>query len=221
MTPLDIIDEEFARWPKPTLDWGDDPNGCVRSALTRVRAKVAALEPQPADAWATVRTAFLRLLALYEDDAERGSPPCDRPSWVVEALRVLDGAAPVSQPRTEPIARLVDAAKALRGGVGFEDDEEMYWIDKATGDALFEALADLDAERALATAEQPRTEPPTEPDALLSWAREALDALIWCSGSGDFGEGGQAEVGWKRGPAKAIERGLDLLGPLPRPEVKP
>ena len=23
------------------------------------------------------------------------------------------------------------------------------------------------------------------------------EALIWCGGSGDFGEGGQAEIGWK------------------------
>lgn len=25
-----------------------------------------------------------------------------------------------------------------------------------------------------------------------------LDALIWCSGSADFGRGGKAELGWKK-----------------------
>lgn len=41
----------------------------------------------------------------------------------------------------------------------------------------------------------------------------ALDALIWCSGSQDFGPGGIASAGWRApgGPETVIERIYDLL----------
>jgi hypothetical protein len=40
----------------------------------------------------------------------------------------------------------------------------------------------------------------------------ALDNLIWCSGSADFGPEGQAHEGWKKGPQKTIEKLLAFLG---------
>ena len=45
---------------------------------------------------------------------------------------------------------------------------------------------------------------------------EAIEKLQWCTGSADFGPGGQAEEGWNKGPAKLIEKAEKLLE-----EVKP
>ena len=35
-------------------------------------------------------------------------------------------------------------------------------------------------------------------------AAASIEALIWCSGSADFGEGGIARAGWLKGPAKVL-----------------
>ncbi len=41
---------------------------------------------------------------------------------------------------------------------------------------------------------------------LTQLLREAEDNLIWCSGSADFNEGGQARLGWKLGPQKTLRK---------------
>ena len=41
--------------------------------------------------------------------------------------------------------------------------------------------------------------------------RECVGDLIWCSGSNDFSDGGQARIGWLKGPAQSIERGNAAL----------
>jgi hypothetical protein len=35
--------------------------------------------------------------------------------------------------------------------------------------------------------------------------------LIWCSGSPDFCEGGQARIGWLKGPTQSIEQARAAL----------
>ncbi len=48
--------------------------------------------------------------------------------------------------------------------------------------------------------------------ALRQHLDDALEALIWCSGSPDFAPGGIAHAGWQKGPAKTIERLLSVTG---------
>jgi hypothetical protein len=38
------------------------------------------------------------------------------------------------------------------------------------------------------------------------------EALIWCSGSSDFAEGGAAAEGWAKGPRKALEEYRKFMG---------
>ena len=37
---------------------------------------------------------------------------------------------------------------------------------------------------------------------------EAIEALIWCSGSADFGDGGKARVGWLKICKPIIDRSM-------------
>ena len=46
---------------------------------------------------------------------------------------------------------------------------------------------------------------------LLAALEDCLARLLWCSGSADFGPGGQAHKGWQEGPRRAIERARDLI----------
>jgi hypothetical protein len=48
--------------------------------------------------------------------------------------------------------------------------------------------------------------------------RECVSDLIWCSGSNDFGDGGQARIGWLKGPAQSIERAHTALAGAPERE---
>ena len=48
--------------------------------------------------------------------------------------------------------------------------------------------------------------------------REARDELRWCSGSPDFNEGGQARVGWIKGPQQALAR-IDAYLARPEPQA--
>lgn len=61
-------------------------------------------------------------------------------------------------------------------------------------------LADVDAAKYAA-----------QRDGLKALLAEAIEALIWCSGSADYGPGGQAHEGWKRGPAVVIEKSKAVL----------
>lgn len=71
----------------------------------------------------------------------------------------------------------------------------------------------MPSEKAIEIAAQcwcdPRTEDRTMDVELAMVFAEQLDkyieALIWCSGSGDFGEGGIASVGWQK---MVVEPGL-------------
>lgn len=42
--------------------------------------------------------------------------------------------------------------------------------------------------------------------------RRSREDLIWCRGSADFGPGGKAHKGWKKGPAKTLKIIKGLLG---------
>ena len=44
---------------------------------------------------------------------------------------------------------------------------------------------------------------------------ELVAELQWCSGSADFGPGGQAFEGWQKGPLLAIDLGLRVLKAMP------
>ena len=53
--------------------------------------------------------------------------------------------------------------------------------------------------------------------ARAAWSAEndrLRDALAWCSGSADFGEGGIARIGWLKGPSSAL-----AAGPPATPEL--
>ena len=56
-------------------------------------------------------------------------------------------------------------------------------------------------------------------------ARELLERCVgelrWCSGSPDFNEGGQARVGWQRGPAVVIEEVVTYLRSRANPPAAP
>lgn len=43
-------------------------------------------------------------------------------------------------------------------------------------------------------------------DRLVKLAREAQDALLWCSAAMEFAPGSPGRRGWNRGPAKVIKR---------------
>ena len=58
---------------------------------------------------------------------------------------------------------------------------------------------------------------PTEQDArLIAAAPELLEALMWCSGSGDFAPGGRAHKGWLKLGRPAIEKALDSAPITPK-----
>lgn len=44
---------------------------------------------------------------------------------------------------------------------------------------------------------------------------ELVENLKWCSGSADFGPGGQAHGGWQKGPLLAINLGGRVLKTMP------
>jgi len=44
---------------------------------------------------------------------------------------------------------------------------------------------------------------------------ELVENLKWCSGSDDFGPGGQAREGWQKGPRLAIDLGGRVLKAMP------
>ena len=44
---------------------------------------------------------------------------------------------------------------------------------------------------------------------------ELVESLKWCSGSDDFGPGGQAREGWQKGPLHAISLGDRVLKAMP------
>lgn len=56
-------------------------------------------------------------------------------------------------------------------------------------------------------------------DTLKEEVDRYIDALIWCSGSGDFGEGGQAREGWLKICDPLLRRGEALEGAQNDPRI--
>ena len=85
------------------------------------------------------------------------------------------------------------------------DAELLEWLRKPYGDAMMERAADrieaLTAERddyahKLMQANNTYTEMHLEIERLSDKLEKAVEALLWCSGSADFNEGGVAREGW-------------------------
>ena len=112
-----------------------------------------------------------------------------------------------------------DAACPLVNNEGIEPEEGRYFCFGEDGDPIIHAdtLPEavegmLDCWGRLSEIYKKKCDEATALRAdLKALAERTYDALIWCSGSADFAPGGQAHIGWKRGPAVVITRCRAIL----------
>lgn len=126
--------------------------------------------------------------------------------WPVFVARELRSALSLSRPAEKPatveaLARAFhEAYERLAPAYGYKTRPEsaVPWEQVPESNrALMVATVE-----AVLCQQPPAEEKPASDAALL---KDAMDALLWCSGSADFAPEGQARVGWERGPQRVLD----------------